>query len=371
MRICIDIQAAVSQRAGVGRYTKSLVEHLGEFTGQDQVELFFFDFLRAGLPFNAPNTRPHPVRWVPGRLVQQAWKRFHAPPFHWLAGRADLYHFPNFTIPPLPVGRRVVTIHDMSFVRHPEFAETRNLDYLNAVIDDTVRRADAILTVSRFSADEIRSLLKVSPDRVFPIHLGVDAGLAAPPPARIAAAHRRLGLDRPYLLTVGTLEPRKNLPFLIDVFEHLRGWDGDLVIAGMPGWKCEPILDRIRNSPAAARIRYLEYVAEDDLPALYAGAWLFVVTSFYEGFGLPPLEAMACGTPVVSSAGGSLPEVLGSAAVIVTGFDRDAWTGAIEALLADSERRRALSSAGLRQAATFAWRDTARRTFDVYRQVLS
>lgn len=371
MRICIDIQAAVAQRAGVGRYTKSLVEHLGEFAGQDEIGLFFFDFRRTGLPFEAPNTRPRPFRWLPGRVVQQAWKRFHAPPFHWLAGRADLYHFPNFTIPPLGVGRRVVTIHDMSFVRHPEFAESRNLQYLNAVIHDTVRRADAILTVSRFSADEIRSLLKVDPNRVYPVHLGVDSGLTAPQPAQIADTRRRLGLDRPYLLSVGTLEPRKNLPFLIEVFEHLRGWDGDLVIAGMQGWKCEPILERIRTSPAAARIRYLQYVGEQDLPALYAGADVFAVTSFYEGFGLPPLEAMACGTPVVSSAGGSLPEVLGPAAVIVRGFDRDAWTTTLEDLLGDRERRLALSAAGRRHAAAFTWRDTARRTFEVYRQVLS
>jgi glycosyltransferase involved in cell wall biosynthesis len=371
MRICIDIQAAVAQRAGVGRYTKSLVEHLGEFTGQDQVDLFFFDFLRAGLPFNAPHTQPCPVRWLPGRVVQQAWKRFKAPPFQWLAGRADLYHFPNFTIPPLSGGRCVVTIHDMSFVRHPELAEARNLAYLNAVIPDTVRRADAILTVSRFSADEIVALLKVSPDRVFPVHLGVDPAVAAPPPDRLTATRHRLGLDRPYLLSVGTLEPRKNLPFLMDVFEHLRGWDGDLVIAGMPGWKCEPILERLRTSPAAARIRYLQYVAEEDLPALYAGAELFAITSVYEGFGLPPLEAMACGTPVVSSAGGSLPEVLGPAAMIIPGFEREAWTAAIEALLADPARRRAMAAAGVRHAAAFTWRETARRTFDVYRRVLS
>ena len=121
----------------------------------------------------------------------------------------------------------------------------------------------------------------------------------------------------------------------------------------------------------SARIRYLEYVAEDDLPALYAGASAFVLTSFYEGFGLPPLEAMACGTPVVSSTGGSLPEIVGPAAVIVPRFEPEAWAAALEALLADGGRRAALSAAGLRHAATFTWRETARRTFDVYRRVFS
>ena len=371
MRICIDIQAAVSQRAGIGRYTKSLVENLGEFTGHDEVALFYFDFRRAGLPFAAPGTSPSPVRWLPGRYVQQAWKRMHWPPFNWFSGKADLYHFPNFALPPLTTGRSVVTIHDMSFVRNPEFAETRNLQYLNAVIPETVRRADAIMTDSHFSADEIHKLLQVPRDRLFAVHLGVDPHWRRPADGAGAAARARLGLTRPYLLTVGTLEPRKNIPLLVAAFEQLRGYDGDLVIAGMPGWKTEPILDRMRSSPAANRIRYLRYVPDDDLPALYAGADVFVLTSHYEGFGLPPLEAMACGTPVVSSTGGSLPEVLGDAAVMVRSPEPDAWAATLSALLHDSTRRAALAAAGPARAAAYTWRDTARKTFDVYRQVLS
>ena len=369
MRICVDIQAAVAQRAGVGRYTKHLVEHLGEFAATDRLSLFFFDFQRHGLSFPVPHAELHPVRWCPGRFVQQAWKRLHWPPFDWFAGAADLYHFPNFTIPPLARGRKVVTIHDMSFLRFPQFAEEKNLRYLSAVIRDTAARADAIITDSRFSADEIEALLGIGRDRIFPVHLGVAAGCTRPAAPRIAAAGRTLGLSRPYLLTVGTLEPRKNLPFLIDVFEQLKDFDGDLVIAGMRGWKFEPILERIRASPKAARIRYLEYVAEEDLPALYAGAQLFVLTSHYEGFGLPPLEAMACGTPVVSSTGGSLAEVLGEAAITLPVFDPSAWTSAIERVLGDNTLRDAFIAKGLRHASTFSWRETARRTFEIYRKV--
>lgn len=372
MRICIDIQPAVAQRAGIGRYTKSLVQHLGEFAATDELELFYFDFKRAGTPFAAPGARFRAERRFPGRYVQQAWKRLHWPPFDWFAGRADMYHFPNFTIPPLTGGgRRVVTIHDMSFARHPEFAETRNLRYLTSVIHDTVRRADAILTDSRFCAGEIRDLLSVPPDRVFAVHLGVEPRCARPDDDTIARTRQRLGLERPYLLTVGTLEPRKNIPLLVEVFERLRDYDGDLVIAGMRGWKVDPILTRMHASPRAARIRWLEYAPEEDLPSLYAGADAFILTSFYEGFGLPPLEAMACGAPVIASAGGSLPEVLGQAAEIVPDYDPEHWVTAVSSLLGDASRRSELSASGVRHAAGYTWRETARQTFDVYRKVSS
>ncbi len=372
MRICVDIQSAVAQRAGVGRYTRQLVEHLGasKLPGDD-LSLFYFDFHRRGLDFACPGTTPRPVRWIPGTIVQQAWKRIQAPPFDWFAGKADLYHFPNFTIPPLSCGKSIVTLHDMSFVRHPEFAETKNLNYLTAVIHDTARRADAIITVSRFSKKEIEETLGVAPDRVFAIPLGISPGFTRPPADTISTLRHQLKLDRPYLLTVGTLEPRKNLPFMIEVFEKLDHFEGDLVLAGMPGWQVEPILARIHNSPRRNRIRHLDFVPDTQLPALYAGAELFLITSFYEGFGFPPLEAMACGTPVVSSGGGSLSEMLGTSAVTIPNFDSTEWASTIQSLLADKTRRDRLGTEGLAHAATYSWRSTALKTWDVYRQVMS
>jgi glycosyltransferase involved in cell wall biosynthesis len=371
MRICVDIQPAVSQRAGVGRYTKYLVEHLGEFAGGDDVSLFYFDFHRRGLDFPVPGTRSAAVHWCPGLFAQQAWKRLHWPPFDWFAGRADVYHFPNFVIPPCAAGRKIVTIHDMSFLRHPGFAEPRNLRYLAAMMRRTVARADAILTVSRFSKSEIEALLPVEPARVFAVPLGVAPECAPPAPAAVAAFRAARKLDRPYLLTVGTIEPRKNIPFLVEVFERLGGFDGDLVIAGMRGWKYEPILERLRASSRADRIRYLDYLPDGQLAALYAGAELFVTPSHYEGFGFPPLEAMACGTAVVASPGGSLAEVLGDAAVIVPRFDPDLWAETLSALLSDTARREALRRGGPVHAARYTWRETARATWDVYRKVAS
>jgi glycosyltransferase involved in cell wall biosynthesis len=212
-------------------------------------------------------------------------------------------------------------------------------------------------------------LLGVSAAKTFPIHLGLGAEMKRPDADAIAAGRHALRLDRPYLLLVGTLEPRKNIPFLIEVFEKLRDFDGDLVIAGMRGWKFEPILARMAASSCGDRIRHLDYVADEQLPALYAGAEALVFPSLYEGFGFPPLEAMACGTPVVSSRGGSLPEVLGEAAEYVDGFRAEEWAGAVMRILRDRARRAELVSRGQVQARRYTWPETASKTWDVYRQV--
>lgn len=370
MRVCIDIQSAIAQRAGVGRYTKALVEQIGAVAEPaDELTLFYFDFKRVGTPFPVSNADYKSIQWLPGRLVQKAWKSIGQPPFNWFAGSADVYHFPNFVIPPLTRGRSIVTIHDVSFLRHPEAAEPKNLRYLNAQIRRTIAHADHILTDSQFSADEICELLAVDEERVQAIHLGLTPNLRAPAPERIESMRETLDLRKPYLLFVSTLEPRKNIPFLIDSFARLSSFDGELVIAGMRGWKFEPILKHLENSPARDRIRYLEYVDEAWLPALYAGAELFLFPSLYEGFGFPPLEAMQCGTPVVSSRAGSLPEVLGSAAHYVDIADPQDWADAIEALLHDTTLSDQYRQDGTEQAAKFRWTDTARKTWAAYREV--
>ena len=158
------------RRSGVGRYTKSLVEHLGPFAGSDELRLFYFDFQRKGVPFPAPGAVQHAVRWCPGRIVQKAWKTINWPPFDWFAGAADVYHFPNFIRPPLTKGKSVVTIHDIAFIRYPQTLEPRNLKYLTAQIKQTVQNSDCIIAVSEFTAREIHELLDVPRDRIVAIH---------------------------------------------------------------------------------------------------------------------------------------------------------------------------------------------------------
>jgi len=368
LKICIDIQPAIAQRAGVGHYTRSLVEHLGAFRENDTVRLFYFDFQRRGVSFSTPGMEHKAVHWCPGRLAQQCWKRLQRPPFDWLAGQADVYHFPNFIIPPLAAGRTIVTIHDVSFLRYPEFAESRNLAWLSTRISDTVQRANAIITDSRFSAQEIIEHLSAQPEKVFPIHLGISNRLSPPDADHVELFRRKMSLDRPYLLTVGTLEPRKNLEFLITVFEHMTGFDGRLVLAGMRGWKYESILNRMKNSTRAGDIQYLEYVSDEDLPFLYGGAELFLFPSIYEGFGLPPLEAMSCGTAVIASSAGPLPEVLGDGALLIHDFDAERWASEAMNIISDTSLKKTWIDKGHRQAAHYTWQETARKTWEIYRQ---
>lgn len=370
MRVCIDIQSAIGARAGVGRYTLMLAQHLGALRGPHELATFHFDFRRRGLPFMAEETESRVCNWLPGRVPQFAWKTFGWPPYNWFAGPADVYHFPNFIRPPLSRGASVVTIHDVAFLRYPETIEARNLTYLTRHIRDTVQHANAIITVSAFTAREVTELLNVPPHRLHAIPSGLDPAMHRPSSDVVRALRHRLDLPRPYLLTVGTLEPRKNFPFLIEVFERLTGFDGDLVIAGRRGWKYQPILDRIAHSPCRSRIRLLETIAEADLPALYGGAELFVLPSLYEGFGFPPLEAMACGTPAVVSPGGALAEVCGQGALVIEAIEAERWAHEIRALLSAPALLDALRRRGAEQAARYTWRETARRTWSVYEAAL-
>lgn len=368
MKVCLDIQSALARRAGVGRYTRMLGEHLAGQRGNDDLAFFYFDFKRTGCDFAPPGVQQRAIRWIPGRFAQNAWKRFNAPPFNWFSGPADVYHFPNFIRPPLTRGNSVVTIHDAAFLRFPETIEAKNYRYLSSKIKGTTERADAIICVSAFTARELEERLGVPPDRLHVIPSGLDAATRRAGPDAIAALRKQRQLDRPYLLSVGTLEPRKNYPFLIDVFDRLD-FDGDLVIAGMKGWKTEAIFARRDAAKRRDRIRFLEFVGDDELIALYSGAELFVMPSLYEGFGFPPLEAMQCGTPVIAAATGSLPEVLGQAAVMIHGFDVDAWAHAMASLLADPSRCAALGTAGMNHASTYTWERTAQQTWALYRSL--
>lgn len=370
---CLDYQPGVAQGAGIGRYTRELAKNLPALLdGDERLRLFFCDFHRRTSDNPVPGTDARACRWIPGAVLQKAWHWLGAPAFDRFSGPADLFHFTNFCTRPVRAGRSVVSVHDMSFERFPQFAEEKNLRYLHRGVARSVERADAIITISEFSKREIEELLPAARGKVHVTYLGIDPDFAPAPDARVRAVREKLGLSRPFLLSVGTIEPRKNLEFLVDAWEKLAPEGIDLVLAGAPGWRCEPIFARFESSPFRDRLHYVRRVPDGTLADLYSAAALYVTPSHYEGFGFPPLEAMACGTPVLSSDGGSLPEVLGDAATVLHGFDADAWAHEARRLLSLGEEARAdLVRRGREQAARFRWADTVRSTLAVYREVLA
>jgi glycosyltransferase involved in cell wall biosynthesis len=370
LKICIDIQSAIAQGAGVGRYTKVLVENLIKSGHADKLKLFYFDFKKLGCSFASDeNLELKPITYIPGRFVQKAWKTINYPPFDFFAGKADVYHFPNFIIPPIAdkKGKKIVSIHDTSFIRFPEFTEEKNLKYITKKIKQTVEQADKIITISHFSASEIHTLLNVPEHKIGVTHLGISESFK--PEDKTEAFEKvkqKTVITEPYILTLGTVEPRKNLLLAIDMFEKMNHFEGNLVIAGMLGWKYETIMDRIKESPKSKKIIYLNYVPDGLLSSLYSAASLYIIPSHYEGFGFPPVEAMACGTPVLSSKGGSLPEILGNAAEYAEFDAPDQWADKAEQIINNQSIQNDLITKGIKQASKYRWNKTADETWKIY-----
>ncbi len=378
MRIGIDYTAAVNQGAGIGRYTRQLVEALLALDARDEVVLLAAGGARSG---RAPGVGPLPAAgpWrmvslpFSERVMTILWHRLRLPLWVELfTGSLDLFHSPDFALPPVRQARTVLTVHDLSFMRVPECSQPSLRSYLLRVVPPSVRRADVVLADSQSTRNDVIELLGASPDRVRVVYPGVDARFQRVQDApALAAVRQRYRLPEHFMLGVGTLQPRKNLPRLIQAYAQL-GADPDakLVIAGGTGWMYEDIFRRVEELGLQNRVCFPGYVADEDLPALYTLAELFVFPSLYEGFGLPPLEAMACGTPVVASNVSSLPEVVGDAALMVDPRDVGALAGAMQRALSDPSLRSVMVQRGLAQARDFTWARAAEQLLQVYRGIL-
>lgn len=374
MRIVIDYTPAVHQGAGIGRHTRGLISALAPLTAGHDVTLLVFGAPH-GEPASAPpgltvRTLPLPNRWL-----TVGWHRLRIPlPVELLSGATDLYHASDFVLPPLRQARGLLTVHDLSFVTAPECADAGLRAYLSRVVPRSAARADHILADSQSTRRDLIDLLGVAPEKVTVVYPGVEARFQ--PEHDPAALHRvraRYGLgDQPFILGVGTLEPRKNWPALILAWERLRKTGHlphHLVIAGGKGWMVEEIFRVAQASPLAQDIHFTGFVADEDLPALYAAADLFAFPSRYEGFGIPVIEAMACGTPVVCADNSSLPEAAGEAALLVNCDDIEGLATAMGRLIGESALRARLRAAGLAQAARFTWDAAAAVLWQTYQQV--
>jgi glycosyltransferase involved in cell wall biosynthesis len=285
---------------------------------------------------------------------------------------ADLIHYPaNFGR--LWGGTRaVLTVHDLSFLRHPEWFRPGRAAYYRFAARHSVRHARRVIADSQATADDIHAMLGLPMERIDVVPLGVGPAFSPASAEAHAAVCDRYDLPPRFFLYVGTLEPRKNLPRLIDAWTDVQDNEKpDLVLAGREGWKAEPIREAIARSAQRDRIHLPGFVAQEDLPALLSAAEAFVWPSLFEGFGLPPLEAMACGTPVLTSNTSSLPEVVGDAAYTVAPERTEAITEGLSTLATSPETRTRLSEAGLQRAADFSWERTAQLTIESYRKALA
>ncbi len=377
MRIGIDVTSAVRQGAGVGRYTRGLVRAL---LALDEVNRYALMVAGPGaraaaLEMFAPMANSE-LRVIPlsERWLDVLWYRLGVPvPVDLLMGKVDVFHSPNFVAPPLRNGKKVITVHDLSFLRVPGCADPRLRAYLGEVVPRCVAKADLILADSGNTCDDLISLLGVGRERIRVVYAGVEERFRpGVPEEQLETVRRKYCLDAPFILSLGTLEPRKNYRRLLSAYDLLRA-EGEvshqLVIAGEVGWLYEQIFEQAKALGSSADVRFLGFVDDEDLPGLYQLSDLFVFPSLYEGFGLPPLEAMACGVPVVASDRPCLPEVLGSGALMVDGENVEELADAMGRVLEDNDLRRDLIRYGLERAERFKWTDAARALLDVYQEV--
>jgi glycosyltransferase involved in cell wall biosynthesis len=291
-------------------------------------------------------------------------------------GRADLFHGPSFTLPP-SFTPSLLTVHDLSFLRYPKGAHPALLAWLTKAVPRSLERARHVLADSESTRADLVELMRVPIDRITVVGAGVEERFRPITDFETLVQLRtRYRLPDRFILSVSTLEPRKNFTGLIAAYNRLMSDAGTstvadlhLVIAGGEGWLYEDIFAAAKTSPVHDRIHFAGYVPDEDLPALYSLATIFAFPSHYEGFGIPILEAMACGTPVVCADNSSLPEVAGDAALLVEASDTDALADAMWQLLIDTSLRERLIQRGYEQATKFTWEKAARRLLRVYRQV--
>ncbi len=383
MKIILSVEPIRPPLTGIGRYTLELARNLTQLEIVDELRFFNGSEFLAELPDGVSLTETstasamlrfkHQVARLP--FVLELYRRaLGKAQREMLNGNGEyLYHGPNFYLPDRD-GPSVVTIHDLSILKMPEHHPPERVAFMTKEIERAVDRASHVITISEFVRDEIARHFSISRDRITVTHLAVAKEFAPRPEREIAPYLHTLGLiPSGYTLYAGTIEPRKNLERLLSAYEALpvslrRIYP--LVFAGYKGWNNAQIHARIRRGETEGWVRYLGYVAEESLPLLYAGARLFAFPSLYEGFGLPVLEAMASGVPVVCSNVASLPEIAGNAAMTVEPRNIPALSSALEQGLADPHWRAKAIAAGFEQASRFSWKRCAEETAQVYRRTL-
>jgi glycosyltransferase involved in cell wall biosynthesis len=374
LKIGIDYTAALKQSGGIGRYTRGLIMTLAQLDQRHQYTLMSTpDSPADDLRFFHPHTNFAHKRYpLPERWMTIGWHRFYLPlPVEWFTGSVDLFHSPNFILPPVRRARTLLTVHDLSFIRHPQGAAPALRRWLEQVVPRSLGRADHVLADSESTCQDLIDIFGLAPEKITVVGAGVEPRFQpATDSVLLDRLKARYRLPEKFVLGLGTLEPRKNFTGLIRAYSQSPVRESHhLVIAGGKGWLYDDIFAAAQASPVAHRIHFTGFVADDDLPALYSLADIFAYPSHYEGFGIPVIEAMACGTPVVCANNSSLPEVAGQAALQVTATDLPALAEALDRLATDQALRQQAIEEGFRQARQFEWPAAARRLLEVYERL--
>lgn len=358
------------RQAGVSRYIQHLAAALPEVAPEDQFVLFSRSEIateRAGCSAVSVVESRWPTEHPLARI---AWEQLVGPGAA-RQQRLDVLHAPVNVGPFLGRTPTVVTVHDLAFMIYPEQYPAAKRHYLRLMTSLSVRRASRVIAVSEATARDVEQYLRVPANRISAIPNGVDPSMApVDDPRRQAELRNRYQLPERWLLFVGTLQPRKNLIGLLRALASVAGEiDLPLVVAGGKGWMYSDVFAEVKTLGISNRVLFVDYVAPQELALWYSAATAFVYPSLYEGFGLPVLEAMACGTPVLTSSVSSLPEVAGDAAIRVDPTNSEQIGAGLVKIVTDAPLREELRRRGLEQAARFSWEETARRTAAVYHQV--
>ncbi len=373
MTLCLDLTAAAHEKAGLGRYATSLAQALLNLS----VPLEGFVNHRAESRLQAPLAQ---LTLHSANLSRKRWRLraalsyFGGPNLNAALKGVTLFHATEHLLPYLTQARSVITLHDIAYLLFPTYHLLQNRIYLTLMMPRFLARADAVICVSEATRRDALRFYKLDPAKVHVITEGVEprfAPISNPPILQKIRA--KYHLPPRFILHVGTIEPRKNLATLLEAYAAIKDEMGDvrLVIAGGKGWLYESFFEQLRALDLAEHVTLTGYVPDEDLPALINCAEVFAFPSVFEGFGLPPLEAMACGVPVLCSNASSLPEVVGEAGLLLPPTDARAWAEALRGVLANSILRADLRQRGLARAAQFTWETTAQKTLAVYTGVMN
>jgi len=371
MRIAVDARLLYYRQAGIGQYTLRLLKALARVGHQERFLLLHDRRQRSPL-LQAPNLQHVPILTPSHHRLEAI-----TLPLELLRVWPDLLHSPDFVLPVRRNYAGVVTVHDLAFLRFPEWVTADAARYY-ARVREAVRSAERVIAVSECTRRDLLELLQAPEEKVRVIYEAAGAAFQpqelAPTPRAFKGRH--LAPQR-FALFVGTIEPRKNLPNLLRAFRLMMDRYPDLdphprlVIAGRQGWLSESVLSLVNELRLSQETAFIGTVSAEELLWLYNAARFLVFPSFYEGFGLPPLEAMSCGTPVIATNAGSVPEVVDQAGLLVDPHNVDGWAEAMAQLWSDAALREDLRSRGLERATHFSWERAAKETLEVYREAVA